>query len=118
MSPLEVDIAQLAAALEGGATLIDVRQPDEYAEAHVPQAILVPLGDLVERIDEIPTVGAVYVICHSGGRSLKATQYLRNQGIDAYSVDGGTKGWIDSGRPSVVGSSDSGSSGVGAQVDP
>ena len=98
MHRFEVDIDQLDEARAAGAYLVDVRDPDEFESARVPGGRLVPLGELVERRDEIPAAGPVYVICHSGGRSLKATEYLRSQGIQAWSVAGGTKAWIDSGR--------------------
>lgn len=99
MGPIEVDIDQLEVALAAGTPLIDVRQPEEYVGAHVAEARLVPLGEVSGRMDEIPSEGPVYVICHSGGRSLKVAQFLRNHGVEAYSVDGGTKAWVESGRP-------------------
>jgi rhodanese-related sulfurtransferase len=55
------------------------------------------------RVAEVPTNGPVHVICHLGGRSEKAVQFLRQRGIDAYSVTGGTKAWTDSGREVVSG---------------
>ena len=68
----EIDVTQLAAERAAGASLIDVRQDHEFAEVHVPGAHHIPLGDLVERIDEVPTEGTVYVICAVGSRSAKA----------------------------------------------
>lgn len=103
MHPLEVDIAALEQAIATGACLIDVRNADEYEEVRVPGAILLPLGELVERQDEVPSVEPVYIVCHSGGRSLKATEYLRTLGVDAWSVGGGTKAWAESGRPTESG---------------
>ena len=95
----EIDVVTLAGKLDEGAPLIDVRMPDEYEEARVPQAVLIPMPDIVERIDEIPADGTVYVICAVGGRSAKVTEHLRKQGIDAVNVAGGTNGWIDAGQP-------------------
>lgn len=95
----EIDVAELAEARRGGATLIDVREPDEYEQAHVPGARLVPLATVPERLDEVPDAGAVYVICAKGGRSLKAAEFYRSQGIDAINVAGGTSAWIDAGQP-------------------
>lgn len=99
----EVDVAELAAARETGAVLIDVREPGEYATAHVPGAVLIPLGQVAERFDEVPTEGTVYVICASGGRSARAVGHYRDKGIDAVNVAGGTMSWIDSGRPTDSG---------------
>lgn len=95
----EVDVAQLAARRADGAPLIDVREDDEYATARVPDAHHIPLGQVVERIHEVPTEGTVYVICARGGRSAKAVEHFRRQGIDAVNVAGGTLAWIDAGLP-------------------
>jgi rhodanese-related sulfurtransferase len=95
----EIDVAALARAREDGAPLIDVRQPVEWEEFRAPGAVLIPLGDLVERVEEVPTEGTVYVICRTGPRSAKATAYLRSIGIDAVNVAGGTLAWHDAGLP-------------------
>ena len=60
---------------------------------------LIPLGEIVERIDEVPTDGTVYVICGTGPRSAKAVEHYRSLGIDAVNVAGGTRAWIDVGLP-------------------
>ncbi len=99
MNAVEVDIEQLEKARAEGIPLVDVREPDEYVAGHVPDAILLPMSEIAERVEEVPAAGPVYVICHLGGRSLKVVEWLRPQGIDAYSVAGGTKAWADSGRP-------------------
>ncbi len=95
----EIDVASLAELRAAGATLIDVREEDEFTTARVPGAQHIPLGSVVERIDEVPTEGTVYVICARGGRSAKAVEHYRSQGIDAVNVAGGTLGWIDAGLP-------------------
>jgi len=100
----EVDIDELDQARTEGSPVIDVRQPDEYDAGHVPGAKLIPLAEVAMRVQEIPAEGPVYVICLSGGRSLRVTEYLRRQGVDARSVAGGTKAWVDSGRSVVQGS--------------
>jgi len=100
----EVDVDDLDQAKAKGSPVIDVRQPDEYDAGHVPGARLIPLAEVGVRVQEVPAEGPVYVICLSGGRSARATEFLRRQGIDAVSVAGGTKAWIDSGRPISHGS--------------
>ena len=95
----EIDIETLATNLAEGAPVFDVRQPDEYVEAHVPGVRLVPLDQVPDRIDEFPTDDTVYVICRSGARSGKAVEYLRANGVDAVNVAGGTMGWIDAQKP-------------------
>jgi rhodanese-related sulfurtransferase len=47
---------------------------------------------------EIPTEVTVYVICKSGGRSAKAVEHLRANGVDAVNVAGGTLAWIEAGN--------------------
>ncbi len=103
MSAPEVDIDELVAGRAAGAPVIDVRQPEEYDAVHVPGAKLIPLADVVARLGEVPKGGPVYVICQSGQRSLRATEFLRNQGVDAYSVAGGTKAWVEAGHPTARG---------------
>ena len=75
-----------------GAPLIDVREDAEFAEAHVPGRSYIPLGQVAERIDEVPTDQTVYVICARGARSAKAVEHYRAQGIDAVNVAGGMLG--------------------------
>lgn len=101
----EISVDELEGHLAGGAVLFDVRQPDEYTEAHVAGAILVPLADVPDAVDRFPTDQPVYVICRSGGRSMKACEVLRANGVDAVNVGGGTLSWLDSGRPYATGSS-------------
>jgi rhodanese-related sulfurtransferase len=100
---LEVDLDTFAAAYAGGVTLLDVRNPDEYEEKHVPGAVLIPLGELAARLDEVPTGDPLYVICAAGGRSLTATRALVGAGHSAVSVAGGTNGWAAGGHPVVAG---------------
>lgn len=96
----EIDVAELAVRLAQGAPLIDVREDHEYAEAHVLGARLIPLGQVADRIDEVPTDGGtVYVICARGARSAKAVQHYRTRGIDAVNVAGGMLAWADAGQP-------------------
>jgi rhodanese-related sulfurtransferase len=99
----EIDVDALAALQPGGASIIDVREVDEYRDGHVAGAVLIPLGQVSDRVAEVPTDSPVYVICKSGGRSLRAAEWLIAQGVDASNVVGGTMAWIGSGRPVVVG---------------
>ncbi len=94
----EIDAAQLEQALQDGAQLVDVREPAEYAEARVPGARSVPMGQLTDRLDELDKATPVHVICASGNRSSAMADVLVAAGFDAVNVAGGTQGWIDSGR--------------------
>lgn len=105
MDETEIDVDELARLrATGPITLIDVRQPDEYEEAHVPGAVLIPLAQVPDRTAEVPADGPVYVICAVGGRSGKAAEYWRSEGRQAINVAGGTNGWILAGEDTVAGS--------------
>jgi rhodanese-related sulfurtransferase len=95
----EIDVDELAKLHPAGIALFDVREPDEYEDARVPGAVLVPLATVPDRVDEFPTSGPVYVICASGGRSKRASAFLRQHGVDAINVAGGTKAWLAAGFP-------------------
>jgi rhodanese-related sulfurtransferase len=96
----EIDVRALAAWGEQEELfLLDVRQPEEYVEAHVPGARLVPLDELPGRLHELPSERPLVVICASGGRSLQAADWLGDQGRSAVSVAGGTRAWAEAGLP-------------------
>src|SRR5262245_15167778 len=99
----EIDIPALARLHEAGPVLIDVREPHEYTEAHLPGATLIPLATVPEPLAQVPRDGTVYVICAVGGRSRRAAEYYRNQGINAVNVAGGTKAWMEAGQPTSSG---------------
>ncbi|APB31069.1 rhodanese-like domain-containing protein [Vagococcus teuberi] len=70
--------------------LIDVRSPEEFAQGHIPKAKNVPL----DKIQSYKPKGKeVYVVCASGPRSKRATQYLVSQNVDAYNIEGGMMMW-------------------------
>lgn len=93
------------AALQGGdAVLIDVREPWEYAERRIPGAVLIPLGELPDRLAEIPLDRDVYVHCRLGSRSAKAVEFLRESGrSNAVNVRGGIDAWAEAGLPTDSG---------------
>lgn len=71
-----------------GATLVDVRTPEEYSDGTVSGAINIPLHTIPDRLDEFRALKQpVVCFCRSGARSFQATAYLKQQGIETY--DGG-----------------------------
>lgn len=98
----EIDIAELDPARQSG-VLVDVREPSEYVACHLPGALLIPMGELANRMGEIDKTSPVFVICASGNRSVAMTDLLRGAGFDAVSVAGGTGAWARSGRPVEAG---------------
>lgn len=98
----EISLEAYAREREAGVT-IDVREHAEFAQVHVPGAVLVPMGQLASRLDELDRTARVHVICASGNRSKAMTDLLVAAGFDAVSVAGGTQAWVESGRSVGVG---------------
>ena len=102
----EVSIDVLAEALEAGKLAYDVREKDEFVRGHVPGVRFLPMSEIQERVEEIPTdQGTVYFVCAVGARSGKVAEVLRQQGLDAVNVAGGTKAWMEAGRRLATGMS-------------
>lgn len=91
--------------LPPGRVLLDVREDDEWAAGHAPDAVHVPMSELTGRLEDVPEGSPVYVICRSGGRSERVTEYLNGNGWDAVNVAGGMSGWAAAGLPLVSESS-------------
>jgi rhodanese-related sulfurtransferase len=89
------------AAVPPDATVLDVREPDEWQAGHIEGALHVPMGVVPNRLEELPDNARLVVVCRSGGRSARVTAFLRNQGLDAVNLDGGMSAWQASGRPMV-----------------
>lgn len=96
-----IDVENVAHPLPEGQIMLDVREPHEWAAGHVDGAIHIPLGDLPVRLGELDPSTPTLVMCHLGGRSARATQWLQAQGYDATNVDGGMEAWEAAGRPIV-----------------
>jgi rhodanese-related sulfurtransferase len=92
-----VDIAGLPA----GGYLLDVRESDEWQAGHAPEAVHLPLSELMGRLEEVPADRDVYVVCKAGGRSEQAVRYLNQAGRSTVNVAGGMLAWHAAGRPMV-----------------
>lgn len=73
--------------------LLDVRENNEVAICALPGAIHIPVGQILDRIGELPKDQPIAVYCHHGGRSARITGYLLNQGYQALNVTGGIHTW-------------------------
>ncbi|MBS1526347.1 MAG: rhodanese-like domain-containing protein [Bacteroidetes bacterium] len=69
---------------EMGITIVDVRTPGEYEQEHFEQSINIPLGELLQRLNELENAKEVIVCCASGIRSNKALNLLRQHGINCH----------------------------------
>lgn len=102
--PREVSLDEAVALRDAGAFILDVRQPEEWAEFHVPGSTLIPLGELASRVQEVPTDKEVVVVCRSGNRSQTGRDVLLQAGFSQVtSMAGGLKSWQAAGLPTITG---------------
>jgi rhodanese-related sulfurtransferase len=102
--PADVSIADAASLRDAGAFVLDVREPDEWSQGHIPGATLIPLGELAGRVGELPRDRSIVVICRSGNRSAQGRDVLLGAGFPAVtSVTGGMTDWIAAGLPVETG---------------
>ncbi len=86
--------------LPEGLTVLDVREPVEWAHGHIEGSTHIPMNELPERLAELPDT-QLLVVCKVGGRSAQVTGWLVQQGRDAVNLDGGMLDWQAAGRAMV-----------------
>ncbi len=102
--PAEISPAEGLAKRDQGAFILDVRQPEEWADYHVPGSTLIPLGELPARVNEVPRDREVVVVCRSGNRSQAGRDILLKVGFEQVtSLKGGLSQWKAAGYPTVSG---------------
>lgn len=84
--------------------IVDVRQPEEYRQGHIPGSRLIPLGDLGRRMQELPQHREILCVCRSGSRSSRAARRLIAGGYRVASLRGGMLAWQREGFPVKKGS--------------
>ena len=98
-SPLEISPEELHRRLQAGddVQLVDVREEMEFEYCHLPGSLLLPLGELTRRTEEIRSEGPVVVICHHGVRSAQALGYLRQRlgRTNVLNLRGGVAAWAE-----------------------
>lgn len=83
---------------------VDVREPWEYAQVRAPGVRLIPMAEIPARISELDPDKVTLIICQSGGRSSRVTQWLRQQGFErVYNVAGGMIEWVNNQLPAERG---------------
>ena len=76
--------------------LLDVREPAELVAASVAGAVHIPMGEIPSRLAELPRDREVVVMCHAGGRSLRAAHFLAGQGFSpVQNLAGGITAWAE-----------------------
>ena len=95
-----VAISGVPDPLPEGLTVLDVREPIEWAHGHVAGSVHIPMGEVPTRLAEVPD-GQVLVVCKVGARSARVAGYLVQQGRDAVNLDGGLLDWEAAGRALV-----------------
>ena len=102
---LEITATELKKQIDEGdqVQLIDVRQPDEYAFARIEGARLIPLGEIIKRMDELDESKEAVIHCKMGGRSAKAIEFLQKAGYkgDLKNLKGGITAWSNEVDPKV-----------------
>ena len=101
----QITATELKARMDAGedVQLIDVRQPHEYEFARIPTAKLIPMTELMSRLDEIDPSRETVVHCKMGGRSARAIDALQRSGYEGklMNLTGGILRWSDDVDPSV-----------------
>ena len=102
--PAEISIDQAAKKRDQGALILDVREPSEWTQFHIPGALLIPLGDLPNRLSSVPKDREVVVVCRSGNRSQTGRDILLKAGYtQVTSMAGGVAQWQAMGLPIATG---------------
>lgn len=100
----EITAIELKEKMDAGEVqLVDVRQPDEFAFAKIEGAKLIPLGEIIRRMDELDDSKELIVQCKSGGRSAYAIQYLAQAGYNGKmaNLKGGITAWSNDVDPKI-----------------
>lgn len=101
---IEINIDQFKEMRDNGNefTLLDVREYHEYDIANIEGSVLIPLGEVADRLDELNPDDEIVIHCHHGGRSMRATQYLRDQGFkNVKNLAGGIDAWAEKYDPDM-----------------
>ncbi len=81
--------------------ILDVREPWEYALVHLDTSTLIPLGELMNNMENLPKDQPIAVLCHHGVRSAHACYLLERAGFEAINITGGIDRWAQDLDPSM-----------------
>ncbi len=100
----EVSVTDAAKMRDEGAFILDVREQSEWEQGHIPGATLIPLGDLPNRLSELPKDQNIVVVCRSGRRSAQGRDILLQAGFtQVTSMTGGMSAWQAQALPTTTG---------------
>ena len=97
-----IGLAEAKSRVEGGAVLLDVREPSEWRAGHAPRARHIPLGEHDRRRKELPAGREIITVCRSGNRSARAAGILAADGHAVSNLSGGMRAWSAAGLPVVA----------------
>jgi len=105
MFPPAITVEELKDKRDRGesVTIVDVREPHEWAISDLPGSVKIPLGTLPNRLAELPRDSEIVVYCRTGGRSANAVQFLRQKGYEkAFNLAGGINHWAEQIDPTMA----------------
>jgi len=100
----DIDATEADRLVSAGALLLDVREDDEWNAGHAPAAVHVPMGEIVDRVAELPIDRTIVCMCRLGGRSGSVALHLAGAGYDVRNAAGGMVAWAQADLPVVDGS--------------
>lgn len=102
---IEIDVIEVQRKLSAGEiVLVDCREESEWETAKIEGSLLLPMSRWAEVIDELVDYAGRHIVvhCHHGGRSLRVTQWMRENGFpDTQNMTGGIHAWSEQVDPSV-----------------
>jgi rhodanese-related sulfurtransferase len=104
MATPEISVSEYVRRRDAGETmtLLDVREPDEWATAHVAGSLDIRMGEIPARAAELPKDEPLVVMCHHGGRSERVVQYLHANGFaNAINLAGGIDSYARTADPTI-----------------
>ncbi len=98
--PLEISVEEAYQLYQEGVFFLDVREQEEWDAFHIPETTLIPLGELPDRLSELPRDRQIVVVCRSGNRSQLGRDTLLQAGFtNVTSMTGGVTEWSNAGYP-------------------
>jgi rhodanese-related sulfurtransferase len=95
---VNISVTELSERLAAGDSLVllDVREADELVYSRLPGVVHIPMGEVDERLNELPVEGEIVVICRAGVRSARVQDYLLGRGFGrVLNLTGGMNAWVE-----------------------